>query len=48
MKLNIITNEIIISPTSLDKLDTYLIYLELIDPFQAKTSYKFEVKLFDP
>ncbi len=48
MILNAQANEIIITPTSIDKVGPYVIKIDLNDTFNAKTSYQFIVELYDP
>ncbi len=48
MILNAKANEILITPTSIDKVGSYVIKIDLNDTFNAKTSYQFIVELYDP
>jgi hypothetical protein len=48
MILNAQANEIKITPTSIDNVGLYVIKIDLIDTFNAKTSYQFIVELYDP
>jgi len=48
MILNAQANEIKITPTSIDKVGPYVVIIDLSDTFNAKTSYKFIVELYDP
>ncbi len=48
MILNAKVNEILITPTSIDKVGSYVIKIDINDTFNAKTSYQFIVELYDP
>ena len=46
--LNSLSKEFEIAPTSADSIDKYVIIIELLDSFQAKSFYYFIIDIQDP